>query len=134
LKAWRNGHADGTPLAAQLKAANGHDGKQLIPLVDAIPPIASCWGAPLPRPEAVVADKTDHSAPTNRGCGCAALIRACRSEEQTPTAASGSIDGSWSARSPGFITFGASECDTNVALTSFRRSPPSAALWSAETR
>jgi hypothetical protein len=36
----------GIPLAVRLSAANAHDGTQLLPLVDAIPPIIGARGRP----------------------------------------------------------------------------------------
>jgi len=49
--------ADGTPLAATVTGANRHDCTQLIPLVDAIPPVRGKPGRPLRRPGAVLADR-----------------------------------------------------------------------------
>jgi hypothetical protein len=43
-------NADGTPLACILTGANRHDVTQLIPLVDAIPPVKGKVGAPLAKP------------------------------------------------------------------------------------
>ena len=49
--------AGGVPLATTLTAANRHDVTQLIPLIDAIPPIAGQPGAPLRKPEEVMGDR-----------------------------------------------------------------------------
>jgi transposase len=49
--------AGGVPLATILTGANRNDVTQLIPLVDAIPPIAGKPGAPLRKPEEVMADR-----------------------------------------------------------------------------
>ena len=49
--------ANGIPLAATLTAANAHDVTQLIPLVDAIPPIGGKPGAPLRKPKEVMGDR-----------------------------------------------------------------------------
>jgi transposase len=49
--------ANGTPLVARLTAANRHDGTQLIPMVDAIPPVRGKRGRPLRRPKLLVADR-----------------------------------------------------------------------------
>jgi transposase len=49
--------ADGVPLAAIVTGANRHDSTQLIPLVDAIPPVRGKRGAPLRKPGCVVADR-----------------------------------------------------------------------------
>ena len=55
--------AGGVPLAAILTGANRHDVTQLIPLVDAIPPIAGKPGAPLRKPEEVMGDRGYDSDP-----------------------------------------------------------------------
>ncbi|ONZ43248.1 IS5 family transposase [Burkholderia cenocepacia] len=49
--------ANGTPLAAILTGANVHDVTQLLPLIDAIPPIRGLRGHPLQRPRVVYADR-----------------------------------------------------------------------------
>lgn len=51
------------PLAAILTAANRHDVTQLIPLIDTIPPIGGKVGAPLRKPEEVMADRGYDSDP-----------------------------------------------------------------------
>lgn len=53
--------AQGIPLAARLTSANTNDGTQLLPLVDAIPPIAGKPGAPRRRPDAVYGDRAYYS-------------------------------------------------------------------------
>lgn len=55
--------AQGVPLAASVTGANAHDISQLLPLVDAIPPIAGKRGAPLTRPQRVLADRAYDSQP-----------------------------------------------------------------------
>lgn len=52
--------AGGIPLATILTGANTHDVTQLIPLVDAIPPIAGKPGAPLRKPQEVMGDRAYH--------------------------------------------------------------------------
>jgi transposase len=52
--------AAGTPLAAEVTAANVNDVTRLIPLVDAIPPVAGKPGAPLRKPEEVMGDRGYH--------------------------------------------------------------------------
>lgn len=42
--------ARGTPLVATLTGANRHDVTQLLPLVDAVPPVRGRLGRPLRRP------------------------------------------------------------------------------------
>ncbi|MBL8877607.1 MAG: IS5 family transposase [Phycisphaerales bacterium] len=49
--------ANGVPLAVRLTGANRHDVTQLLPLVDAIPPIAGKPGAPRRRPDQLYADR-----------------------------------------------------------------------------
>jgi transposase len=55
--------ANGIPLATQVTAANRHDVTQLIPLVDAIPPVAGKPGHPRSRPERVQGDRGYDSEP-----------------------------------------------------------------------
>jgi transposase len=54
--------AAGTPLAAEVTAANVNDVTRLIPLVDAIPPVKGKPGAPLRKPEEVMGDRAYHDA------------------------------------------------------------------------
>jgi transposase len=55
--------ARGTPLAATLSGANQHDVTQLLPLVDAVPPVRGRMGRPLRRPAALYADRAYDSQP-----------------------------------------------------------------------
>jgi transposase len=55
--------AQGIPLSAILTKANRHDVTQLLPLVDAIPPIAGKRGAPKRKPKLVQADRAYDSEP-----------------------------------------------------------------------
>lgn len=53
--------AKGIPLALKLTGANVHDSRMLETVVDAVPPIRSCWGPPRKRPSKLHADKAyDH--------------------------------------------------------------------------
>jgi transposase len=52
---------EGTPLVAQVTAANVNDGTKLLDMVDAVPPVRGKVGAPRRRPFALVADKAYHS-------------------------------------------------------------------------
>ena len=52
--------AAGTPLAGTLTGANRHDVTQLIPLVDAIPPVRGKPGNPLRKPGEVMGDRGYH--------------------------------------------------------------------------
>lgn len=58
--------AAGTPLAARVTAANVSDSTQLIPMVEAIPPVRGRVGAPRRRPDAAQTDRGYRSA-LNRG-------------------------------------------------------------------
>jgi transposase len=55
--------AHGVPLATKLTGANRHDVTQLLPLIEAIPPIRGKSGAPLGKPKSVMADRAHHSEP-----------------------------------------------------------------------
>ncbi len=55
--------ACGTPLAVKLTGANRHDVTQLLPLVEAIPPIAGNCGRPLRSPQCVQGDRAYDSQP-----------------------------------------------------------------------
>ena len=54
------------PLAALLTGANRHDVTQLLPLVDAIPPVRGKRGRPRRRPERVQGDRAYDSDPHRR--------------------------------------------------------------------
>jgi transposase len=54
------------PLAAILTGANRHDVTQLVPLVEAIPPVRGKRGRPRRRPERVQGDKAYDSEPHRR--------------------------------------------------------------------
>lgn len=65
------------PLACVLTAANRHDVTQLLPLVDAIPPVRGKVGAPLRKPREVMGDRGYDSDPhrmTLAGRGIATAI------------------------------------------------------------
>ena len=72
--------AGGTPLAATLTGANRHDVTQLLPLVDAIPPVRGRPGAPLRKPGEVMGDRAYHDEKrrmtlSGRGIGAAIARR-----------------------------------------------------------
>jgi transposase len=54
------------PLACLLSGANRHDVTQLLPLVDAIPPIRGKRGRPRRRPKTLIADRGYDSEPHRR--------------------------------------------------------------------
>lgn len=58
------------PLATKLTGANRHDVTQLIPLVEAIPPIKGKVGAPLHVPEQVMGDRGYDSDPHRMELSC----------------------------------------------------------------
>jgi transposase len=58
------------PLASILTAANTHDVTQLIPLIDAIPPIGGKPGAPLRKPKTVLGDRAYDSDPHRMTLSC----------------------------------------------------------------
>ncbi len=58
--------AQGIPLAAILTGANRHDVTQLLPLVEAIPPIRGQIGRPRRRPDQVQGDRAYDSEPHRR--------------------------------------------------------------------
>ena len=66
--------ADGTPLACILTAANRHDVTQLIPLIDAIPPVKR--GAPLAKPKEVMGDRAYDSDPHRMALSCRVIVTA----------------------------------------------------------
>ena len=55
--------ANGTPLAAIVTAANRHDVTQLVPLVDAVPPVRGKVGRPRRRPDSIYGDRAYDSDP-----------------------------------------------------------------------
>jgi transposase len=54
---------NGLPLAARVSGANAHDVTQLLPLVDAIPPVRGKVGRPRRRPARVQGDRAYDSGP-----------------------------------------------------------------------
>jgi transposase len=54
---------NGIPLAVTVTGANQHDVTQLIPLVDAIPPVRGKCGRPRRRPNFIIADRAYDSNP-----------------------------------------------------------------------
>ena len=57
---------EGVPLAARVTGANVHDVTQLMPLVEAIPPVRGRRGRPRRRPEEVIGDRAYDSEPHRR--------------------------------------------------------------------
>lgn len=61
------------PLATILTGANRHDVTQLIPLIDAIPPVRGKPGAPLTKPKLVIADRAYDSDRHRMRLSCRAI-------------------------------------------------------------
>jgi transposase len=61
------------PLAATLTGANRHDVTQLLPLVDAIPPVRGKAGAPLRKPRRVMGDRAYDSDGHRMRLSCRAI-------------------------------------------------------------
>jgi len=64
------------PLAATLTAANRHDVTQLLPLIDAIPPIRGKVGAPLRKPREVMGDRAYHDDDRRMTLSCRGIATA----------------------------------------------------------
>jgi transposase len=79
---------NGIPLAVRLSAANAHDATQLLPLIDAIPPIVGPRGKP-GRPR-----KRPAKLHTDKAYDASALRRALRIRGITPRIARREIDSS----------------------------------------
>ena len=68
--------AGGVPLACTLTAASAHDVTQLIPLIDAIPPIRGTPGAPLRKPKQVMGDRAYHDEKRRMTLSCRGIATA----------------------------------------------------------
>ena len=107
--------ANGVPLACLLTGANRHDVTQLLPLVEAIPPVRGTRGRPRRRPATLLADRGYDSQPHRRALRAGGIrpIIAKRNTEH------GSHLGSerWVVErtSPGYTSTGACESATNAA-------------------
>ena len=64
------------PLAATLTGANRHDVTQLMPLIDAIPPVRGVPGAPLRKPKEAMGDRAYHSEHHRMKLSCRAIATA----------------------------------------------------------
>jgi hypothetical protein len=112
--------AAGIPLAVILSGGHRNDVTQLLPLLDAIPPVRGLRGRPRRRPGKVYADRGyDHDTYASR-CGSGASPRS------SPAAAPGTAPawaggaGSWNAPSPGSMASDGSAPATNAAPTPTR--------------
>ena len=70
------------PLACILTAANRHDVTQLIPLIDAIAPVAGKIGAPLRKPKEVLGDRGYDSDPHRMTLSCRGIATAIARRRQ----------------------------------------------------
>ena len=70
--------ANGIPLATTLTGANRHDVTQLVPLIDAIPPVQGKRGRPRRRPDCVQGDRAYDSEPHRRELRRRGVQRALR--------------------------------------------------------
>ena len=68
--------ANGVPLACTLTAANRHDVTQLLPLIDAIPPVRGKVGAPLRKPKEVMGDRAYHDDDRRMTLSCRGIATA----------------------------------------------------------
>jgi transposase len=66
--------AKGIPLAVRLSGANRHDVTQLLPLVDAIPPVSGKCGRPRQRPDIIQGDRAYDSQPHREALRCRGII------------------------------------------------------------
>ncbi len=115
----------GTPLAVSLTAGNRNDITQLLPLVDAIPPLRGRRGRPRRRPGKLFGDRAYHSR---------AARRQLRLGPRARTApGSGENAGSSSVRSPGCTNSVVCAFATNDEPTSTRPSSRSRAASSASS-
>lgn len=114
----------GIPLALILTGINRHDVTQLLPLIDAIPPIRGKRGRPLLKPAIVQGDRgydhDRHCRPLHAGGIPTQIAR--RGEPYG--SGLGKTDGSLNAESPGCITSGACACAfaSNASPLSTKRS------------
>jgi Transposase DDE domain len=111
----------GTPLAVSLTGGNRNDITQLVPLLDAIPPVRGRRGRPRRRPRRLLGDRAYHARQARREL----RKRGIKAKIAWPKSAHGSGLGRerWSSgRSPGYTSTGACASATSAAPTSTWRS------------
>jgi hypothetical protein len=119
--------ANGVPLACLLTGANRPDITQLLPLVEAIPPLHGKRGRPRRRPNTVLADR-GYDSQRDRQALRARGIRPSSPNAEPSTDPDSAGNAGWSsARSPGCISTDASASGTNAAPTSIKPSSASPA-------
>src|SRR5215831_16241118 len=92
--------ARGTPLACSLTGGNRNDITQLLPLVDAIPPVRGRRGRPRRRPRELYGDRAYHSRESRANSAAAASGRRSLGPRAGTDPALAASAGSSSARSP----------------------------------
>jgi hypothetical protein len=117
----------GTPLTVGLTGGNRNDITQMIPLVDAIPPVRGRLGRPRRRPQRLFGDRAYHSR-EGRSELRRQHIQTKIAAPKSHTAPDSTSSAGWSrAQSPGCTNTAASASATNDATTSTKPSSPSAA-------
>ena len=114
---------NGIPLAVHLSAANVHDARQLLPLVDAIPPIIGPRGKPgrpRKRPAKLHPDKAYASSDLRRALRARGITPRIARRGSTPPSGWDDIAGWWSARFPGCSATADSGCVTSGGRISCR--------------
>ena len=114
--------AGGIPLAATVTGANAHDVTQLLPLVEAIPPVRGKRGRPRKRPRRVQGDRAYDSEPDKWRNAIPNMVLAWES-----------IGGSSSEPSVGSINCAAFAHATNDAMIFTKPSSPLAVSSSVVT-
>ena len=122
--------AHGIPLVASLTAANRNDITELLPLVNALPPLRGRPGRPVRKPALIQGDRAYDSQP-HRDVLHRRGIRTPTRQAAAPTTAAGSggPGGSSSAHWPGSIGFVGWPCATSGAPVSTKPSSPLDAPW-----
>ena len=95
----------GIPMAISTTGANVHDVKQLLPLVDQIPPVAGKVGHPRQRPEKLYADRAYHSDPHRQELRRRGIQPWIARRGTAHGSGLGSIAGWSNEPYPGYITF-----------------------------
>jgi hypothetical protein len=110
------------PLATKFTGANRHDVTQLIPLIDAIPPIRGKAGAPLHVPEQVMGDRGYDSDPHRMMLSCRGIASEIARRNTPRTAVAWeSSDTWWSRRSRCCISsVGCARVSTSATISTRR--------------
>lgn len=114
--------AQGIPLALILTGANRHDVTQLLPLIDAIPPIRGKRGRPLSKPAIVQGDRGYDHDKYRRPLHAAGIPTQIARRGSRTAVALAKPDGSLNAQSLGCITSGACAFASNASPSFTKRS------------